>query len=430
MTGIIFTVLLASKMAAFEYRESSPSSLFPYRVAVSDYTLPDSISNPSCLTKTRTAYLCFSACRPYELAGLYSGNLKAGLGSESAACRITWDRFGIDQYMENILEGDAALSPSKYISMSCGITYYNLCIRTPELKLNTSQADLKTSLLFSPIKWIDIGFIQDNAISLFIKKRRDLLYPSWSSGVAARPIRGLTLAWNINKNPFGYSNSLSMSVNILECMSLSAGYSPEINCYSGSVSFTYSHFSASYGIKYHPQLGVTHSVGFTLSAEKLLNESVSYMGDSRTSFHPSRKIDINNCSPEELRQIPVLESLHAERLIKYRKIFGPVSRISLNQIGMGEREINDLMEYCYGLVQVPLKEETGRLNPNIKRASEKKKALFILLVREGVSASAAIRLSEIFETYGAGSYRSAVDSLLDLEPEKRKRIRNLCPEEH
>jgi len=429
MTGIIFTALLASKMAAFEYRESSPSSLFPHRVAVSDYTLPDSISNPSFLTRTATAYLCYSACRPYELAGLYSGNLKAGLGSQSAACRITWDRFGIDQYMENILEGDAALSPSRYISISCGAAYYNLCIRTPELKFNASQADLKTSLLFSPLKWIDIGFIQDNAISIFVKKRRDLLYPAWSSGIAARPMRGLTLAWNINKNPFGYTNSLALSVNILECMSLSAGYSPEINCYSGSVSFTYSHLSASYGIKYHPQLGVTHSLGITLSAEKLHNESASFREDSKTPPHPSSKIDINNCSLEELRQIPVLKSLHAERIIKYRRVFGPVSRISLNQIGMEESEINDLMEYCYGLVQAPHKENTGQRNQNIKMASEKKKALFIMLVREGISASAAIRLSEIFETYGSASYKSAVDSLLDLEPEKRKRVRNLCPED-
>ena len=291
-------IIAAGPIGAFEYRETPPASLFPFSQAAADPSLPDAISNPAYLPAIRYPYLHFSGGMPYTLSGLYASSLRAGYGTRGFGIQAAWDRFGLEQYTEHIVELNIGYMPVKYVSIGAGAYYYNLSIDTVETNLRTHQADARASIVISPCRWLDISFLQENIGSIFRKKRRDLMFPEWSAGAALKPFRGFAIVYNINSTAAGYVNTISAAANVLKYFSLRAGYAVEATTYAASLSFIYRYIAVSYGIKYHPHLGLTHSVGVTLSALEMNIEPISYGPVfPLTGGKPAtEKVDLNACS--------------------------------------------------------------------------------------------------------------------------------------
>jgi hypothetical protein len=427
MIKIALILCLAGNLtAAFDYRVTPPASLFPFRQSANDDSLPDSISNPAYLPRIRYPYLHCSESRPYTLDSLYATTLRAGYAAKGFAVQAVWDRFGIDQYLENVVDLNLAYMPVRYVSIGAGASYYNLAINSTEASMRTHQADCRASLLVAPFEWIEIAFQQENMVSLFIKKRRDLMFPEWIAGLALKPIRGFSLLYNISSTSNGYVNTIAATANVLKYFSIRAGYAHEATTYSFALSFIYKYISVSYGLRYHPHLGFTHSAGVTLSASEMRIDSLSY----GTIFSRAREIrngpvvNINTCSMEELTSVPGLPQYIAERIMKYRKTTGPLSRMALLQVGLTEKEIDGLLGSITGLAP----DEQGKgLSPVARDNYEKaQKDIFKKLVALGIPAATALELADMAMSEKKKSCVERINSLTDLPPDKKKQALVIC----
>lgn len=428
MIKIVLIVCLSQPViAAFEYRTSPPAALFPFSQAVNEDSLPDSISNPAYLPRIQFLYLNCAGSKPYTLDGLYSTTLRAGYAGRGFAVQALWDRYGIDQYCENVVEVNCAYMPVRYVSLGTGVSYYNLNINTMEVSMTTHLADCKASILVTPIRWFEMAFQFNNFASLFIKKRRDLIFPGWLAGAALKPFKGFALLYNINKTPNGYINTIAASANVLKFFSIRVGYAKEAMTYSGALAFIYKFIAISYGLKYHPHLGFTHTAGLTLTASVMNIDSLSYgsLFSRSNEQSESSMININSCSMDQLQSIPGIRQNIASRIMKHRETIGPLSRNSLLQIGLSDHDIEQLLTHVTGLVP---DDATSRKN-DTKAALHYEKArkdLFKQLVDLGIPAATALDLAEMALS-GHGKRCSArIESMADLTAGKKKQALDLC----
>ncbi len=413
-------------ICAFDYREAPPAALFPFIQAAGDSSLPDAVSNPAYLPAIRYPYLAVSGGMPYSMSGLYSSALRAGYGGKGCGVRAFWSRFGLEEYAENIAGAEIGYMPVRYISIGACVRYYNLAINTPEVTKMIHLVDGGCSVVLSPFTWIDLAFQQENLGSLFVTSRRDLLPPDWSAGAALKPFRGLALAYNCNSTANGYVHCVSASANVLKYFSVRVGYARETGTFTAALLFIYKYLSASYGLKYHPHLGFTHSVGVTLAAAEIPVESLAY-GDLFSRLRGGRtavKTDLNACGMESLESVPGLDRAMAERMMKYRKTIGPLSRNGLLQIGLSEQEIDRLLEHATGLApDAPSPADAYRDRERIEKA---RKELFKKLLALGIPASTALELSDLAAQGQREALAGRIDALRWTDADKKKKARDLC----
>ncbi|MFC1670347.1 ComEA family DNA-binding protein [Spirochaetota bacterium] len=416
-------------VGAFNYRESSPINLFPYNYAVVNNSVPGFFPNPAYLPLSDYLFLNFSMDKPYSLENITSNNLRLGYGFGNWGFQFGWNRMGIDQYSENIVDLSAGYMPLKYLSFGIGINYYNISISTEEILLKRNLFDAKVSVLCIPFHWLHISFYQDNMVSLFIKKRRDLLFPEWSTGVSVSPVRGLSFIWNINRTAYGYINNFIVSANVNRYFSLSGGYSKETSSYSAAFSFVYKYIRASYGLRYHSYLGSTHAMGLSLTGIPLKLESLNYR--KRFKERPKRyfkKININKCSIEEIRKLPFPSDIFAERIIKYRSTIGPVTMKALFQVGMDNKMVKGLLNHIYGLAA----ERKNRFNKYFKMrkrgnriySREKRVKLFQKLLSLGVKTSTAFKISKLAASETKIQFIIKINSFAGLDKNTKRKILN------
>jgi hypothetical protein len=423
----IILCLAGDVISAFDYRVTPPAALFPFRQSVNDDSLPDSVSNPAYLPRIRNPYLHCSGSRPYTLDGLYATTLRAGYAMKGFAFQALWDRFGIEQYLENVVELNLAYMPVRYISIGAGASYYNIAINSVETSMRTHQADCRASLLIAPCEWIEIAFQQENIASLFIKKRRDLMFPEWIAGAALKPFKGFSLLYNISSTSNGYVNTIAATANVLSYFSIRVGYAHEATTYSGALSFVYKYISVSYGVKYHPHLGFTHSAGVTLSVSEIHIDSLSY-GSIFSRVRDLQKkpaVNINSCSLEQLTAVPGLPQHIAERIMKYRKTTGPLSRTALLQIGLSGKEIDGLLGHITGLAP---DDEPGMQSGRTTREDyeKKQKIIFKKLIGLGIPAATALELTDMVMNEKKKSCADRINSLPGLSADKKKQVLELC----
>ncbi len=419
-------------LASFEYRESSPLSLFPGSPPVIENIEPVPGSNPALLPLFRYGYLSSSASNPYGMEGLYSGALSAGGGTGTFGLQGWWSRFGTDFYGENIIGAGGGFMPADFLSLGLEYHYYLLDLSADGLFLKTSLGDTGASLLLLPGNSLRLIFRQDNLTSLFKKERRDLLYPETSAGIAVCPVSGLWFSYNLQKTAFGYVNSFSLSASLLSSFRVKGGYSRETSSYSAAVSVRYNRYSVSYGFRYHSYLKATHSLGLTVSTRETPYRGMRYLSVKREEKKtPGKRIDIRSCTGEELRKIPPVSETLAGRIIKYRSMIGPVTEKALMQIGMPAEDIREFREYVYGLGE---SRHRGEKKQKLRRyhVSKRKKELrsrrrvFRKLLSTGIGASASLKLSELAVSGKREEIDRYLGSLRGITPARKKEIRAIC----
>jgi len=140
---ILLLFLAEAAFGAFEYREQSPSALFPYSQAASD-PQPDSVSNPAYLPLIRYGYLIFSGSKPYSLDPMSSTGIRAGYSGTKFGLQAGWTNFGIDEYREDVFEAKAGCRISGFLFFGAALNYYRLSINTDELHRSCGRADSRT----------------------------------------------------------------------------------------------------------------------------------------------------------------------------------------------------------------------------------------------------------------------------------------------
>jgi hypothetical protein len=424
--------LVKFSFAAFDYREVSQTSLFQFNAAVIDYSIPGDISNPAYYPLAKSSYLMFSGSNPYSLENLFSGTLKAGGAVKGFGAQISWNRFGFDQYAENILEAGISYMFLNRISIGVSCSYYNLAINTDVISETHDLFNIKSGLLIIPFDWLNISGTIDNIISLFNPEQQSILFPEWSAGIGIRPVKGLFVSWNINGTAYGLINSFYISANILPYLSLRAGYAKETSSYSGSVLIVYKHLSLSYGLKYHPHLGFTHSAGITLTLSAVSLDSVSYSTkfekESGADIKNFKRVNINTCTADDLKKIPGISKTISERLIKYREIIGPVTKNSLVQVGMSQKEADSMLDYIYGLEEE--KKEDFKPNQNkagsFQNRDSARKAIFEKLNKTGIGALPSMKLSEMAVKKESDKINDYISAMKNVSEDQKLKVRMIC----
>lgn len=437
----LIIILLKSLNLSFEYRETNPNSLFPYSYAVSDTNPLGHLSNPSYLSLWNAAYLNLDYAKPYQMSELNSGNIRIGYSFSDMGIQIAWNRFGIKEYSEDILEGSFGYKPWEIFSMGLGVSYYHVAISEQDKEYKYGTINYKYSLLFLPSEWINIGFLQENIYSIINKKREDdseFLFPNRSLGIAIIPADGLTFTWNINKIYYGYINSFSVTANMLPCLSLKGGYSRETSSYSFAVNLIYRKLSVSYGLSHHTYLGSTHKIGVTISNSDLVLKEINYNKSLRKKSLPEdrKRINVNECTYEELLDSNIFPKEIAHRIIKYRDSIGLISEKSLIQIGVNEKELKGLREFILGLAEeqsLTNEPETRRPSMRINKNKTKpgydidtRKLLFRKLLDNGINATTSLRIAEQAKNYTKNELIILVKESSDIDEEKKKIIIKIC----
>ena len=443
MTALFLALVIARHQpAAFEYRENGPASLFNYSCAVSDGTPLSNLVNPAYLPLWDTLYLSTAYSKPYMLGDLHATGMFVGASTGRWGIQARWNSFGMDEYMEHTISGDVGLQILPMLSTGIGIDYFRLIVKTEELSTGLELTDIHGALLFMPFRWLHVGFLQEHALGLNDDARRDLLYPQSSLGVSLNPARGVSLSWNINKTYYGLLNTIGLSANLLPFLGFRAGYSRETSSWAAAVTILHRFILASYSMQYHSLLGATHSVTVTLSTRGLSLEEIQYTSIVKRralSDPPKKCIDINNAPPEELLSIPGLGKDIVERIIKYREALGPLSPKALVQIGLSEREVEDLQDYACGLADDhDRRNRADRFEGDMGRnraggtfhagSVDRRREVFQKLLQAGIPAGTALRIAETARNKRKADIIEEVSRMSDLPAPIRRSIIDICAE--
>jgi len=433
MKGLVFRIGLAaaclfSFMGAFEYQPAAPVELFPYSVAVRDETSPGQYIPAHYAPLAAGASISSSAGQPYSIEGVSARHISAVIPFKPLGFSAAWKSFGTSGYMENTFLVSAGFAPFKAISFGAGVNCYSLKIHGGDIDTDKNFFCASAGLLIRPFKWLETAAFADNIRSFFDDTDNFYIRENCGAGIKLKPFQGLSLIYNVNKDYSGYLNSLSVTAHILPFLSVSCGYAREAMTWSGALSAVFKKVSASYGIRLHPYLGVTHIVGLSLNADGEKLPSIKYSQDRGDNEEKEyiKKIDISICSDEEIKAIPVLNAVHAERIIRYREQIGPVSEKALAQLGLNAREIVNFQKYVFGFAQ-DKRESHEKVSTQKKPSPVKKnKNLFMSLVEEvGLSPTQALELCEAAAKGGREGFRKKLQSM-PLGAVEKKEAEAVC----
>jgi len=418
---------------AFEYRTENPDALFPNLQAVYDYSYPAIMINPAQLPQSDRFIFNSNGGRPYSEKELMSGGMAMQYGSKNYGLQISWNSFGADFYREHTFSLKAAYSIFSFLNVGISENLYILKIATDELSEDWKRNDTDISFLFSPYQWLNFAFTQTGIASLINEnineKNSDMLYNERSFGVLFKPGKGFSIAWNNTTTAIERLNIFSVSVNPTKFITLKAGYIKENSSFSTVVGILADTLFISYGLKYHPFLGYSHSIGISYTIGSGI-ESLDY---KKPLFATNReKININRASLDELKAMN-LSDVSAERIILYREKIGPITDKALVQIGLTSDEIKIIRANVYGIERASANKD-GDTEPKkdskkfIKTPprQERIKTKFQQLIKEGIQASTAIKYSELSESVNKNEFRAKLQSDNSLSSDQKKSIERIC----
>ena len=275
---------------AFEYKTGDPDSLFPVQSAVHDYSSPVVMMSPALLPFARGFLVNSNAGRPYSNDLLTTAGSALQYGSDDFGIQFSWNSFGADFYREHTFSLSAGYSIFSFFNAGISGNMHLLKIRTEEFSQNEQIPEAGFALLITPLAWIDIAFAQTGMASLTGEVNSEIIYPERSAGILIKPGKGFSMAWNITETAAIVVNTFSITVNPAPFLSARGGYCRENSSLAASMGILAENFYVSYGLKYHPYLGYTHSIGITYTPETKI-ESLHY---GRPLFKSTvKKININ-----------------------------------------------------------------------------------------------------------------------------------------
>ena len=424
---LLYVVIIFN--GAFEYRYENPSALFPTLQAVYDYSYPAVMINPGQLPLANGFILNSNGGRPYSEKELTSGGVAIQYGDGDYGLQLSWNSFGAYFYREHTFSLKAGYSIFSFLNVGVSENLYILKIAVNELSKEWRKSDTDVSLLFLPCQWLNFAFTQTGVVSYFNNKNDDILYNESSIGVLFKPGKGFSIAWNNTDTAAERVNIFAVSVNPTKFLTLKGGYCKENSSFTTAIGILAENLFISYGLRYHPFLGYSHSIGISYTIGSGI-ESLDY---KKPLFSIEReKMNINTASLGELKSIDGLSDVSAERIILYREKIGPVTDKALVQIGLTSDEIKIIRANFYGIERASVSKD-GETNPkNSKKfvkthpRQERIKTKFQQLIKEGIQAGTAIKYSELSESVNKNEFRAKLQSDSSLSAEQKKAIERIC----
>ncbi len=411
---------------AFEYKTGDPNILFPMQCAIQDYSYPSVMSSAALLPLSDNLLLNSNAGRPYSEETLASGGSTIQYGSGDYGLQLSWNSFGADFYREHTFSLKAGYTLFPFLHAGISENIYILKIETSELSMGRKTADTDFAILLTPLPWLNAAFIQTGIVSLVNKQNDDIIYPERSAGILLKPGRGFSLTWNITDTAAMRVNTFSATINPTSFFTVTGGYCRENSSSAASFGILAENFFVSYGLKYHPYLGYTHSIGITFALTPQI-ESLHYGKPLTTSV--SKKINIQTATLDDIKKIDGLTAISAERIILYREKIGPVNEKALMQIGLTGDEIKILEANIYGLERTP-RNKNGEKDSKkfVKRPPRKEriKNKFRSLISSCVTASTAFRYSELSESAENNEFINTLQNDNSCSGEQKKLIEKIC----
>lgn len=421
---ILYAVMICH--GAFEYKTGSPDTLFPLQGAIHDYTTPVVMMTPALLPFAEGLLLNSSAGRPYSEEILSTASTAVQYGSDDYGVQTSWNSFGSDFYREHIFSLKAGYSIFPFLHTGISENLYILKIAADELSLERKEADTDLAVLLTPFPWLNAAFMQTGIVSLISKENEDLIYPERSAGILIKPGNGFSLSWNITDTAAERANIFSAALNPASFFSVKGGYCRENSSFAASFGILAHNFFISYGLRYHPYLGYTHSVGLTYTPAPQI-ETLNYGKPLFSSAE--KKINIKTAAISDLKNINGLSEKSAARIISYREKIGPVTEKSLMQIGLTNEEIEIFEDNIYGLERASRNKEGSKDYRKFKKRpprSERIKLKFRRLIDGGIPAFTAITYSELSEKDDDNLFHNRLQNDGALSDEQKKLIEKIC----
>ena len=253
-----------------------------------------------------------------------------------------------------------------------------------------------------------------------------MIYPERTAGILLKPGKGFSFSWNITDSAVERINTFTTSVNPASFFTVKGGYCRENSSMAASIGIFVKQFMVSYGLKYHPYLGYTHSIGVTYTLSGAV-ESLDYKRPFGTTF--TKKFNIRSVTEDELKKIDGLTDLSVGRIISYRKKIGPLTEKALMQIGLTGEEIDILEANVYGLERVHRSKDGEKDFKKFKQRpprGERVKNKFRKMISGGIPAYTAITYSELSESGKDDEFHNRLvndNSLTDLQ---KKLVEKTC----
>jgi hypothetical protein len=421
---IFYTAMLYH--AAFEYKTGSPDALFPVQNAIHDYSSPVVMMTPALLPFAGGLLLNSSAGRPYSEEILATGSSAIQYGTGDYGLQMSWNSFGADFYREHIFSLKAGYSIFPFLQAGVSENLYILKIDTDDLALEEKKPETDFAVLLSPSSWFNAAFIQTGLISLIRDENSSIIYPERSFGILIKPGNGFSLSWNITDTAAERVNTFSAAVNPSSFFSVKGGYCRENSSFAASFGVLTNKFFVSYGLRYHPYLGYTLSLGITYTLSPEI-ESLNYGKPLFSSA--GKKINVKTATPDDLKKIDGLRAVSAERIIMYREKIGPVTEKSLMQIGLTGEEINIFENHVYGLERTRRNKEGGKDFRKFKKRlprGERIKQKFRRMIDEGIPAFKAITYSELSENEDRAFFLARLQNDNSISEEQKNLIEKTC----
>ncbi|HEY1406269.1 MAG TPA: hypothetical protein VF857_06655 [Spirochaetota bacterium] len=426
---LLIQIFHRNASAAFSYGSNEGEGLFPFPTPACEEKHADPSSVPAYAPLQRGAYFRCSYLRPYGIEALNSWGSSAGFGNGSVGAGLFWNHFGFASYTEDriFLYGGLCLPGGVLLGSRIHADRFRIAI--DDYSSTHTVYDGDAMLLLHPFPALSIACRQDNIAAIFRKKNRDILYPESSFGVLVSPARGISCGWNYLHTSFGGVNAWNMRATILSSFSVSAGYARETSTYALNANLLFRKMTITYGFNYHAYLGATHHVVLTFNTESIQYDPIVM---HRERVPEDYVINIATCGVDDLERISKMTDDHAERIVRYRDLIGPVTEKVLYQLGLSKGEVDELESHSTGIAddESVEKEEKKKYIPTVRNYKPSHKAqvksLFIRLVEGGISPVAALKIADAVGGKNGTEAARIIDTIESISKNEKDKAKALC----
>lgn len=396
----MISALLAIQVfvGAFEYREE-PGALFPSGSAISN-TSDLSYAMSKNRSDISADWMVFSSySRPYDNAGLNAGSTGFIAAGDSLYAGGTYSRFGLNFYREEKYSVLAGIKNPHNISFFIRPHCNRLVIDTEVVSLDKRFLGVDSGIFLSPFRQIKIAFTQENIQSLVQKEKRDILFPASIFSASVSPLPGFSCIWEYHRTATGGINSWIAEADLMKGFALTGGYSRETYTYACGAAFSFAHCVLNYTMRYHAYLGTTHALALSYQSNERSGSVLPLrIPQIKSGGESSVRIDLTQCTADDLLTLSGIDSEHAERIIKYRELIGPINEKALVQLDVSREGIDSIRMNSLDLPDeteepAPVKKMSSAERRSYTKQKEETRSLFLRLVSAGLTPVKALKIS-------------------------------------
>jgi hypothetical protein len=256
--------------------------------------------------------------RPYGLSELEAWRASCGYAQPEWGVGLSMMRFGLECYSENTTTIDCGFRIFDRVSNGLGGSMHYTQYRFESYQQTYQDYSAVAGIALKLHESLHLGLLQRGLPEYFYAGDTADIVPLSSAGVIWIPYRGLELGCNIIYCSNDYALLYSLSAGMLDCLRVRSSYSPQLLDGSFGIELVLGNVSTSYAMRYHPYLGLSHSVAAGATSETPRFARLNF-SRSRKPVFSGPAIDLTTCSAEDLDRAGGMGGIIARRCIQYRK---------------------------------------------------------------------------------------------------------------